>query len=203
MDARENPFFPSKEAQATDSKTKIAEKCESLKPISTILPSNARVVKEITVTFIDNNGSEDKKTISIDKSIDWHKPLIISQNESTLSNKNNNSDKKIPLEVKNDSSYIELGTFMNISFYAKDKSLKINTKDEYVQNLLLVNPSRIVIDFKGNYHFQSYSKSIQGNVFKSIKIGNHDGYYRAVIELDGPYKYSFSQENGTYYFSLK
>jgi hypothetical protein len=66
----------------------------------------------------------------------------------------------------------------------------------------MVNPYRVVLDFKGDYSFQSFSKNVQGSVFKSVRIGNHDGYYRVVVEFDGQYKYTFQKENGSYIIDL-
>ena len=61
-----------------------------------------------------------------------------------------------------------------------------------------MSPYRIVVDFKAEYNFRSISKLVSENIIKSIRIGNHNGFYRVVLELDGQYKYSFTQEGNSY-----
>ena len=41
------------------------------------------------------------------------------------------------------------------------------------------------------------------NVFKKIKVGNHKGYYRVVLELDGFYRYKMQKIKDGYLFKLK
>ena len=197
MYARVNPFFPSKDSDSIAITTNTPEQHPSLKSISLVLPSSARVIKEVSIAYVNIDGSEERKTVAVDNSIDWHLPIVVSQSGSSSTN-----IKNIPVQVKNDNSFREIGSFKNISFYAKNKTLKIDTKDKYIQNFLIVSPHRIVVDFKGDYDFRSLTKNVSNSVFKSIKIGNHDGYYRVVIELDGQYKYNFSQEKESYIINL-
>lgn len=200
LSARVNPFFPPKESESPSITNNTVVQHPALKSISMVLPSSARVVKEISVAYINIDGSEERKTISVDNSVDWHQPIVISQSGALQSN--SLSPKNIPVLVKNDPSYRDVANFQNVSFFVKNKTLKITTKDTYIQNFLMVNPYRVVLDFKGDYSFQSFSKNVQGSVFKSVRIGNHDGYYRVVVEFDGQYKYTFQKENGSYIIDL-
>jgi hypothetical protein len=60
-----------------------------------------------------------------------------------------------------------------------------------------------VLDFKRESTMKSYAKKTDIKVFKSVRIGNHDGYYRAVIELDGLYKCDLKKTSVGYMLLLK
>jgi hypothetical protein len=50
---------------------------------------------------------------------------------------------------------------------------------------------------------KSYVKKIPNSIFKEVRIGNHDGYYRVVVELDGLYRYDFKKVVDGYIIKLK
>ena len=76
--ARDNPF-----------ETVITQKAEEHKPptmnqdplssVEFVLPSTARILKSVQVTYQNLDGSIENKTIQLDESIDWHYPLLIAQ----------------------------------------------------------------------------------------------------------------------------
>ena len=39
-------------------------------------------------------------------------------------------------------------------------------------------------------------------LFKKIRVGNHSGYYRVVLELDGYYRYSYKKVLDGYIITL-
>jgi len=195
MDARVNPFFPPKDDQSLSITTNTPEVHEPLRQATLSLPSSARIIKEVTVEYINLDGSTERKSITLDNSIDWHIPLVLSQ--ANVNNTVMNNVPTVSRQIKQETQYKELADFKFISFDSKGKTIKLNTKDKYIRNFLIVNPYRIVIDFKGEYSFRSFSKLILNNIIKSIHIGNHNGFYRVVLELDGQYKYSFSQEGNS------
>ncbi|MDP2894442.1 MAG: AMIN domain-containing protein, partial [Sulfurimonas sp.] len=47
------------------------------------------------------------------------------------------------------------------------------------------------------------TKTNEQNIFKDVRIGNHDGYYRVVVELDGYYRYDFKKISNGYQIELK
>lgn len=201
IDARVNPFFPPKDDQTIPVTTNTPETHEPLRQATLSLPSNARIIKEVSVEYINLDGSTERKSITLENSIDWHLPVVISQ-----ANVNNTVMNNIPIvsrDIKIDNRYRELANFQFISFVSKNKSVRISTKDKYVRNFLIVNPYRIVVDFKGDYDFRSLSKVVPNSIIKSIHIGNHNGFYRVVLELDGQYKYNFSEEGNGCLLNLK
>ncbi len=174
LDARENPFFPSKGEKDISQTSNSVSTMEPLKTAKFSLPSNARSLESITVNYKNFDGSSDSKTVQINRSIDWHSSIFISQ-------------KDISAQLR----FKKVASIKYASFLTLDKQLKIVTKDKLIRNFLLVKPHRIVLDFKRDTYLKAYEKKIYKNIFKKIRVGNHKGYYRVVIELDGYYKYSY------------
>ncbi|MCD6173888.1 MAG: AMIN domain-containing protein [Sulfurimonas sp.] len=185
--ARENPFFPSEGEKDIPITSNIDKSFPKLKRATIQLPSYARVMKKVTVEYQNLDGSIENKSIELDNSIDWHLPIFISQsyNEQTI---------EIPIfqnkiSKKTKFSYKSIIKIKGAGFYISKNNLKIVTKDKLLRDFLLVQPHRIVMDFKKEANFRSYIKKISDSIFTKIRIGNHSGYYRVVIELDGFYRY--------------
>ncbi len=192
LDARQNPFFPSVGEKDITYTTNIVEKKEPLKRATVTLPSTARVIKSVKVEFQNLDGSMETKKIELDNAIDWHLPIFISQNYS-LNLEKPQKEKKI---------FKKIFEKKYATFYLNGKSLKIVTTDKLLRNFLLVEPHRIVCDFKRFADLRSYEKSLKNSPFKSFRIGNHQGYYRVVIELDGLYKYKINNIKNGYIIKL-
>jgi len=177
LEASQNGFFPA-QGTLTDTQniSKQAKDLEALKKESIKLPSNAKNIRKITIEYENRDGSFDEKSVELKKSIDSNIPLYIFQN--SINNKHTIKDGK----------YKELGSIKYLSFYSFEKTLKIKTKDT-IKTFLLDNPSQIVIDFKRNSRLENSIIWSPSTVFKRIKVGNHDGYYRTVIELNKKYQY--------------
>ena len=193
--ARENPFFPSEGEKdiAYTSNKKI--EAPLLQRATLTLPPEARVVESVTFYYKNLDGSQAQKTLSLNNAIDWHLPLFISQSY-TESTKTSQTDSQ-------KEEFIKVASIKFASFYTSHKTLKIETKDKLIRHFALVEPHRIIVDFQRDSSLKSYEKQIPNNIFSKIRVGNHDGYYRAVIELDGFYKYSFNESSNTYIFELK
>jgi len=197
LDARDNPFFPTSgelEIPFTSNKDRTKE---PLKQATISMPSQARIIKKVTVEFKNLDGSIESKSIELDNSIDWHLPIFISQSYSQ-----NTNIIKEPKKIET-KEFKKLSSIKFASFYSLDKTLKIETKDKLIRNFLLVNPHRIVIDFKKDAHLKWMSKENEHNVFKKIRVGNHKGYYRVVVELDGFYQYKMQKAKDGYLFKLR
>ena len=203
LDARENPFFPSSgELEIPFSSNENRQK-PVLKNASIELPSQARILKKVTVEYKSLDGSIQTKSIELDNSIDWHLPLFISQSYSPISRNTKIIIKEIKHIKNKKTSYKKLLTFKHSSFYSDNKTLKIVTKDKLIRNFLLINPHRIVLDFDNDTSFKTIEKKNKNNKFCKIRIGNHSKYYRVVIELDGFYKYNMKKVSDGYLFKLK
>jgi hypothetical protein len=196
LGARENPFFPSdgeKEIPYTANENKALP---NLKRATITLPSKARILESVTVKYKNLDGSIESKTLDVENTIDWHLPLFISQsyyaeNEKTLI-KDKETAKK-PKESKKGEAYEKVASIQFADFYTSGKSFKITTKDKLIRNFLLAQPHRIVLDFQRDATIKAYTKVNPNNIFSKIRVGNHSGYYRVVIELDGYYRYTLEE----------
>lgn len=213
LEARENPFFPSKNSKNLIITTNQIQKHEPLKRASISLPSSARIIREVSVEYVNLDGSVERKAISLDNSIDWHLPLFVSQSfeekkmpetvqvmpsadvEQVVTNTVAVAPKPVPKPVETLRKIIDLD-FIKISILGKKMFLE--TKDETVRNFMLVEPHRIVIDFLEDCDFKSVEKSVENSIFKKVRIGEHAGYYRVVVELDGQYQYNFNKSKEGY-----
>ena len=194
--ARENPFFPVNGSTVPNYSTNQIEKPENFQSVRVKLPDTVRILKSVTLTCENLDGSISTKEIPINKAIDWHESIVISKQSS---NTKKESCKTEPKTVK---KFDEIGSLAFISFYALDKKLKITTKDKLLRKFKLVKPDRIVLDFKRNADFRTFVfKGIAP--FKKITVGNHDAFYRAVIELDGRYSYHIRPTKEGYLLTLE
>lgn len=212
--ARENPFFPSDgEKELPISSNENISK-EPLKKITISLPNQARVLQKVTIEFKNLDGTIENKSIDVDNSIDWHLPIFISQGgeqaqKSIQSDKTRDkadTSEKIKTDQK-ENGYATISSIKNLSLATSGKSLKITTSDEMMRNFLMVAPHRIVLDFKTDKEIEiknsAKEKNDECNIFKEIRMGNHDGYYRVVIELDGHYRYNLKKIAEGYLIDLK
>ena len=196
LTARENPFFPT-EAEDIPLTNNQIEKEMPLKRASMQLPSTARTIESVTINYKNLDGSVKHKTIELQNSIDWHLPIFISQNyeiekETPAPKIEKQEEKKV---------FKEIAKLPFITFKIFKNEIYLETKDKILRSFLLVNPHRIVCDFKRDTDIRSYTKKVTGEDVTQIKVGTHKGYYRVVIELDGSYKYKKVSKDG-YIFTL-
>jgi len=197
LNARENPFFPTEgEVDIPLTSTKDMSS-PALKRATITLPSQARILQKVTIEFKNLDGSIESKTIKLNNSIDWHLPIFISQSYSVINESVAPNIKEIP------TSFEKIASVKYATFLSSEKILKIVTKDKIIRNFLLVNPHRIVIDFQRDTSLKSYTKKVDKNIFSLIRVGNHSGYYRAVVELDGLYRYTMQKVSDGYIFTLR
>jgi hypothetical protein len=143
------------------------------------LPSEARILQSVTVKYKKLDGSIASQTIELQNSIDWHLPLFISQNYVDAKEK-----KKIKVLYEKR----KIGKIKYATFYSLGRTFKVVTKDKLLRSFFIVDPNRIVLDFVRNSYVHSYKVKPKDSIFKEIRVGNHEGYYRVVVELDGYYK---------------
>ncbi len=203
LNARENPFFASVGQKDITYSSNEDRAKEPLKRATITLPNQARILKKVTVEYKNLDGSIEKKSIELDNSVDWHLPIFISQNINTSEPRvdRKRASVKKPKTIK--TKYKKLAKIKYLTLYSSGKNLKIITKDEILRDFLLVEPHRIVIDFKRDSTMKSYSKNNNKCIFKKVRIGNHSGYYRTVIELDGLYRYTMKKIKGGYLLELR
>jgi len=175
--ARENPFVP-----VVTNNNKVIKK-SYFKQTKIHLPDDARVIKTIIIRYQTLNGSIKDFKVNINKEIDWHNPIYIST--------------KI---IK----HKEISTKVGFLKFDIDKhKLFIYTTNPIIRSFFLVEPFRFVIDFKANKDFLTYRKNIQNAFIKKITIGNHEGFYRVVLYLDGKYNTNIKKQSEGYLIEFK
>lgn len=186
--ARDNPFFPTEGIKNLPVSSNKIKSFTPLQRVALNLPGSARIVKEVTIRYQNLDGSIDSKSILLDHSVDWHLPIFISQTFTT-------DEKPTPkIEKIPEKKYKKIVNFGEAAFYQAGNSMKIKTADKLIRHFMVVKPHRIVMDFKKVADFRSKTKKISGAPYKKIRMGNHSGYYRVVIELDGQYHYTIKYE---------
>ena len=189
---RENPFFPA-EGSDISLTTNIITQVPPLKRASITLPSTARTLESVTVSYKNLDGTISEKTIQLSNSVDWHLPLFVSQNY--CNEKSSKIDRKQNLEP-----YTEVAHLAFVRFKVRKNEVFVQTKDAMLRSFLLARPYRIVCDFKRDTDIRSFVKKINRANVVQIRIGSHNGYYRVVIELDGNYRYTIKKiKNGFIY----
>jgi len=198
--ARENPFFSTgNEVMPVTSNINMG--LEPLKRATITLPSTARTIQNVTIKYKNLDGSQETKSINLNNSVDWHLPIFISQSYAGVTPRTNLSTPSKTL--KRSKSYKKILSHSSISFYENNKALKIFTHTKLIRNFMLVNPHRVVMDFKYTKEMKALTKKIKyKSIYKKIRIGNHKGYYRVVIELDGPYTYKLNPIKNGYLIKL-
>lgn len=212
--ARENPFFPSEGETDIPMSSNVMQNTKPLVRAALTLPSTARVIESFTVTYKNLDGSIEQKKVNLNNSIDWHLPLFLSQSYNSspsqkidvkTKNKNNNINKKDihSSNIKTTNTFEKLETLKFISLYVGKREFKLVTKDKMIRDFLITKPHRIVCDFKRDIDMRSYVKKLKNyQIIKEFRVGNHKGYYRVVVELDGYYKYKIKKIKDGYVFKL-
>lgn len=151
------------------------------------LPSNARELKSVTLTFQNLDGTQESRQLRIDKTIDWHYPIKITQQEA----------------IRNISRrYFSLNDF---EFYTEGKTFVINSqKHRILRHFILAEPTTIVVDFSrdnGNAYDGTIGTGEQ--YYSKVGVNSKSNLYRVSIELDGIYQYTLKSSKNTHTIQLR
>lgn len=206
LEARENPFIPVDSAKTIGKTTAIKDTRVSFSKQSIKLPSSARILKSMELHYQNLDGSIESKVVKIDKNVDWHDELVLQKAYPIPPIKVEKPLKAIQKkEVKSQVQDIkESFNFLNtLQIDLVQKNIWLKTNDKKIRDFLVTKPYKIVLDFKKKISFTTKVFKTVTKSFKSITIGNHDNYYRVVIELDGHYRYSIAKNKQGFYIRLK
>ncbi|PAF49804.1 hypothetical protein BKH41_00420 [Helicobacter sp. 12S02232-10] len=182
--ARDNPFEPLlTPKESSHDATKNAK--DYFEAFDFKLPTTARILKSVTITYENIDGSLDTKTLDIDQSIDWHYPLRLSQKNAIVSEETN---------------YYSIPPF---EFFTKQNKLYIHTSYKIQRTFILPTPYRLIIDMDRKEPNINQNIDINKRYFTKISVGTHNTFYRIVITLDGQYQYQVKKEDQYYVVSLK
>lgn len=219
-EARENPFETTMSPTVVGKTTQIPETRENFVNTTLKLPSSARILKSATVTFQNLDGSISEEIVAIDQNVDWHYPLLLST--QTLENNVTSKSVAVPpapvsemkknIEVKKEQPTINLKQTENthsyqftdtISLLPNGNEISIFTKESKIRDFLIADPYKVVVDFKKESSFGTKTLTLSTPPFVSATLGNHEGFYRIAILLDGHYRYDILPFNGGYIIKLK
>ncbi|WP_341847718.1 AMIN domain-containing protein [Helicobacter pylori] len=155
------------------------------KEIHVDLPTSARILKQITLTYQDIDGSIHSKVVGIDKSIDWHYPLKLSQH--TL----------------DQTAFEKRYQIQDFDFLMTNNTMILRSPYKILRSFVLVNPYRIVLDTQKGPLDIYQNMDLNQKFFSQIKVGTHKDYYRITLILDGKYRYLLEEKNGAYELKLK
>jgi hypothetical protein len=222
-EARENPFETADSAKKVGKATQIDEKREDFVSTTVTLPSTARILKSTTVTFQNLDGSISEEVVAIDQNIDWHQPLVLSVQKAVREETPVPIQKSALAEAIRASSGVQkenppsapapktdstpprnqLKFNDTLSLSVQGNEISIFTKDAKVRDFLIADPYKVVVDFKKTTSFATQTLNINQAPFVSAVLGDHEGFYRIAILLDGHYRYDILPFNGGYIIKLK
>lgn len=215
--ARENPFKPLIDETVLPVTSNQIEKKPPFEKATIQLPVDARVLTTVVVYYQSIDGSVKKEELSIDKAIDWHRPLLITQAPSPkvrTSNPPTSQVKPSKTPSKNQTPTHSRRTPKNDAWHRfaplpfvevqwMDHKVHIVTKDPKIRAFHINPPFKIALDFKRNARFLTRHQAVSTPPFKAIDIGNHRGYYRVVVTFDAPYRYTIEKTDDGYLIKLR
>lgn len=217
--ARENPFAAAMDPAQVGRTTQIKEDRAEFNSTTITLPSSARILKSASVTFQNLDGSISEEIIGIEQNIDWHHPLILStQKPQPAQEIATNITSKPPIQMSKKSEFkkdqvqadIAVKSFSRvvlsegIELEIENNSVMIYTKEKKIRDFIVSNPYKIVVDFaKEKSSFVTKLAEFSKAPFVSAALGNHEGFYRIAITLDGHYRYDIKPTDEGYFISLK
>ncbi len=208
LQARENPFKPVIDETVLPVASNQVKKAPPFKSAKIKLPNDARVLTSIALYYQSIDGSIKKEVVTVDRSIDWHKPIVISQQPPSASKRKDSevakksTQKRASSKAKKSRSEKAFNPLPFLKILVGPKSVKIVTKDEKIRSFHLSRPFKVAVDFRRRAAFLTKHIPLDLPPFKSIDIGNHEGYYRVVVTMDAPYRYKIVKERDGYSIKL-
>lgn len=216
--ARENPFSLALDPLDAGKATHVKEERAEFNSTKITLPSSARILKSASVTFQNLDGSISEEIVAINQDVNWHYPLILIADkpksfEPTLVEmmdaKKAQSQKieQIKMPKLEKSTQIMKNTTLaeGVSIEVIDaKTIHIYSSDKKARDFLVSSPFKVVVDFlKEKSVFSTKTLELSKAPFVSVTLGNHDGFYRLAILLDGHYRYDIMPIEKGYAVTLK
>ncbi|WP_456323820.1 AMIN domain-containing protein [Hydrogenimonas sp.] len=209
--ARENPFKPLIDNTVLPVTSNNIRKTPPFKGVQIALPADARVLTSVVIFYQSIDGSIKKKMVAVDKAIDWHKPIIVTQEgigtkahiEKRGKTKSGAKEKKSVEKRKKADKKRRFAPFSFLSIEVEKKRVHIVTKDEKIRSFHLTHPFKVAIDFRRKAGFLTRHIPLDIPPFKAIDIGNHDGYYRVVVTFDAPYRYKIKKSGDGYTLEVR
>ena len=188
--ARDNPFKPVISSSNLGKATNIGNGLKPLIMQKLSIPSPVRVLKSVKLEVINVDGSKSEISYDIDKKVDWHRGIFISNSKIEVAKKTKKPEPKL------------LKPFKFLSILIDGKKLLLKTKDQMLRELYFSKPYKIAIDLKRDVSFYTKIITLKKLPYKKVVVGNHGKFYRVVLELDGKYRYKIAKNNNGYLIKL-
>ena len=155
------------------------------------LPSTARKIKKITIEYQNLNGSITALESDLEGDIDWHFPLVLSQ-EVQPKEQGIPERESFPLSE-------------HFEFEITHNNIFLNTNLTLLRDFTLASPTRLVLDFKAPNNKpvkETFLSKIPA--IPKVTLSTHLDFYRITLDLDGQYKYNLTQDTkaGNYNIEL-
>lgn len=183
--ARDNPFESVITPKLEEHSSPTLHQ-DPLSSVEFVLPSTARVLKSVQVTYQNLDGSLETKSIQLDESIDWHYPLQIAQ--------------KAQGATYTGETRFKLGEFELI---INRNSLFIATRKKMLRDFILPEPYRLVLDIEGGKGDESAKLTLDKKYFNAAELSTHEGFYRLSFSLDGRYKHTIKPQRDGFVITLE
>lgn len=119
--------------------------------------------------------------------------ILDSEEETALSTEDEhdtNQDEQAQEPIKEKIVKPQIINYQQIRFVVSEKLIRIETKDALLRDFSIKKPTRVVLDYRSKNGYPTRSKKLEPAPFSELRIGSHKGYYRVVIELKQPMKYT-------------
>ena len=179
LNGREDPFQSVITPKREEHKPPTLHQ-DPLSSVEFVLPSTARVLKSVQISYQNLDGSIETKIIQLDESIDWHYPLMIAQKAqgATYSSENR----------------LKLGEFELVINKSSKKMLR---------DFVLPEPYRLVLDIEGVKSNEAQKIKLDKKYFSDAEISTHEGFYRISIGFDGRYKHTIKPQRDGFVITLE
>ncbi|WP_121021862.1 AMIN domain-containing protein [Helicobacter vulpis] len=175
--AREDPFEPASKSTHNNADMLEDAVVDYFRTLKITLPTTARVLTKITLTYQDLDASVHTKEIDIGQRIDWHYPLQLSQIKALL---------------QPETSTYEIANF---EFWIRENKLYLRTTSKIQRSFILLDPYRIVIDIDRKEPTLRETLTINKKHVNQVVLNTHNKFYRFAIALDGRYDYKVAQKD--------
>jgi len=215
LQARENPFKPLIANTVLPVTSNTVREIPPFKPLKIALPSDARVLTSVVLYYQSIDGSVKKRVVDVERAIDWHKPMIVTQEGLPAAGEKAAVSKKeekkrlgklseATLKKERRSSWkLRFAPLPFVTVEVGRGWVHILTKDRKIRSFHLTHPFKVAIDFRRRAEFLTRHISVGKAPFRAIDIGNHDGYYRVVVTFDAPYRYTIRKSGDGYILRLR
>ncbi len=155
-----------------------------------ILPSTARKIKKIILEYQNLNGSITSLEQNLEGDIDWHFPLILSQEVQP----------KAPNVL--DKQNFVLGNLFD--FEISKQKIQLKAPLRLLRDFTLASPTRLILDFKvPNKTPLQEIFDTQIPTIPKVSLSTHLNFYRITFTIDGQNKYTITQKTtGNYEIEL-